>query len=411
MNKGILFFHTGDVHLDSPFRGIRAKNNVFAEKLISAAYQSFEMIVNACINEKADFLIISGDLFDSEKKSLKTIFFLHKQFDRLYYNGVKVVAIAGNHDPYMFWPEELVNHQVIHLFKPGKVSGITINSRENHNVYFAGYSYETSSLRESIHNDYKTSEKADFNIALLHGSIGEDSSIHHVYAPFKLDELQNKNFDYWALGHIHKPEILSDRIAYPGIPQPRHYKELHGGKCLKVKISSEMNPELSYVDVSKIEYRYLDLEVKNDDNLTTCFKKIGNLLKDSAIEKFYMNRLRVSGSCDSLFRYFSLENNKEEFLEQLNDSFDNQYFDGVISNIDQWISPEQFFSSNSFFKEIQKLMTQYPISEHINSGSIKNRDLSKINRDLINSVNDIEMESEIKKKMIDLFKSEFNEDL
>ena len=64
---------------------------------------------------------------------------------------------------------------------------------------------------------YTKMSDAPFHIGMLHGSVEGDAE-HNRYAPFQIRELKEKQFDYWALGHIHKREILSEEpcIIYPG---------------------------------------------------------------------------------------------------------------------------------------------------------------------------------------------------
>ena len=64
---------------------------------------------------------------------------------------------------------------------------------------------------------YTKMSDAPFHIGMLHGSVEGDAE-HNRYAPFQIRELKEKLFDYWALGHIHKREILSEEpyMIYPG---------------------------------------------------------------------------------------------------------------------------------------------------------------------------------------------------
>ena len=50
---------------------------------------------------------------------------------------------------------------------------------------------------------------------------------------FTVKDLYEKQFDYWALGHIHKRTILSEDppIIYPGNIQGRNKKEIGVKGC------------------------------------------------------------------------------------------------------------------------------------------------------------------------------------
>ncbi|WP_175402780.1 metallophosphoesterase family protein [Mangrovivirga cuniculi] len=411
MNEPIIFLHTGDVHLDSPFKGIKENNRILAKKLTDASYDSFKLLISHAISDNVDFVLISGDLFDSEKKSLKTILFLKEQFDLLLERNIKVIAIAGNHDPYFSWPDDLISHKALHLFEPGKVSSLVLESKKGLKVNFTGYSYNSKVLRESIHGQYEISKDADFNIALLHGSVGDIKNEHHRYAPFNISDLKDTEFDYWALGHIHKPEILGDRIAYCGIPQPRNFKELSGGNYLKVNLNDNKKPELNYINISKVEFRSIEVAVTEKDNITSCIKAIKDALTDSDDDKFYVNRVNLYGDSNSLYNYFKVESNKEDFIDNLNEFYDNQLVDDIFPNLEQYIEREKFFNANSFFKELSNLLEKYPFAEHLETGYLKNKSLKRITDKILAEEEKRPSKQDLERILIDLFKAEFDEDI
>ena len=77
------FIHTADIHLDSPLRSLALKNKDVAHIIANATRQSFANIVQLCIDEKVDTLLISGDLYDGELRSMKTAAFFSQQMHML----------------------------------------------------------------------------------------------------------------------------------------------------------------------------------------------------------------------------------------------------------------------------------------------------------------------------------------
>lgn len=63
--------------------------------------------------------------------------------------------------------------------------------------------------------------EVDYHIGIYHGDV-QDAN----FAPFSVSELKSKNYDYWALGHIHQPTQLSAEMIYPGTPQGHTKKNL-----------------------------------------------------------------------------------------------------------------------------------------------------------------------------------------
>ena len=60
------FIHCADLHLGSRFAGVRSKDKELAEKMVESTFESFSNIIDLAHSEKVDFIIISGDMFDSE---------------------------------------------------------------------------------------------------------------------------------------------------------------------------------------------------------------------------------------------------------------------------------------------------------------------------------------------------------
>ncbi|KAI3473585.1 hypothetical protein Pfo_031002 [Paulownia fortunei] len=77
-------------------------------------------------------------------------------------------------------------------------------------------SYQTQRQATRIIDDFpQKNHQFDYQIGMYHGSVGADGS---PYAPFSVGDLLSKNYDYWALGHIHKRQTLNQRpfVGYSG---------------------------------------------------------------------------------------------------------------------------------------------------------------------------------------------------
>ncbi|MBW8320026.1 MAG: DNA repair exonuclease, partial [Rhizobium sp.] len=58
------FVHTADIHLDSPLRSLSLRNPSLAELIGDSTRQALVAIVDLCMAEQVDALIIAGDLYD-----------------------------------------------------------------------------------------------------------------------------------------------------------------------------------------------------------------------------------------------------------------------------------------------------------------------------------------------------------
>jgi DNA repair exonuclease SbcCD nuclease subunit len=66
------FLHTGDLHLDSPFVGLTIEAPVaVAETLREATLRSWQTIVQLAIDERVDFVLVAGDVFEQANRTLR----------------------------------------------------------------------------------------------------------------------------------------------------------------------------------------------------------------------------------------------------------------------------------------------------------------------------------------------------
>ncbi len=100
MSKRVTFIHASDLHLGAPFRGLRALSSKWANRLLSAIPESYDRMVDAAIARDVDFVVVSGDIFDSARPSYGDYLHFFEGLERLGEAGIPVYLITGNHDPY-----------------------------------------------------------------------------------------------------------------------------------------------------------------------------------------------------------------------------------------------------------------------------------------------------------------------
>src|SRR4051812_29910913 len=92
------FVHAADLHLDSPLRGLDRYEGAPVEQLRGATRRALENLVALCLSEKADFLLLAGDLYDGGWKDYRTGLFFAAQMSRLRAADIPVFFVRGNHD-------------------------------------------------------------------------------------------------------------------------------------------------------------------------------------------------------------------------------------------------------------------------------------------------------------------------
>ena len=233
--KMFKFIHAADVHLDSPLRGLSRYESAPAESIRDACRRAFENLVDLAIEEKVSFVLLAGDLYDGDWKDYSTGIFLSRQMGRLGQHDIPVFAVAGNHDAASRITKALDNPANMKILSSRKVETIRLDELA---VAIHGRSFGTQHVDENLAAGFAVAEKGIFNIGLLHTSL-DGREGHAVYAPCALDDLISKGYQYWALGHIHKQEFVSEDpwIVFPGCIQGRHIREAGAKGCVLVTVA------------------------------------------------------------------------------------------------------------------------------------------------------------------------------
>jgi len=228
------FIHTADIHLDSPLRGLSRYESAPADSIRDACRRAFKNLVDLAIEEKVSFVLLAGDLYDGDWKDYSTGIFLSQQMGRLGQHGILVFAVAGNHDAANRMTKALNSPANMTILSSRKVETIRIDDLA---VVIHGRSFGTQHVDENLAAGFATAEKGMFNIGLLHTSL-DGREGHAVYAPCSVDDLCSKGYQYWALGHIHKQEFVSEDpwIVFPGCIQGRHIRETGAKGCVLVTV-------------------------------------------------------------------------------------------------------------------------------------------------------------------------------
>ncbi|SDE56611.1 metallophosphoesterase family protein [Ruegeria marina] len=232
------FVHTADIHLDSPLKSLALRDEALAEVVGNATRSTFRRIVDLCLAEDVQALLIAGDLYDGSQTSMKTARFLAQEMERLAAAGIPVFVIRGNHDAASRITRELTLPENVIVF-PGK-SEVIRTDWNDHSVAVHGISFRDPHAPDTLLDRFGPPVKGAFNIGMLHTSLGGAQG-HDPYAPCTLADLQATGFDYWALGHIHRRSIYpgATTVVMPGIPQGRDIGEAGNKSVTLVSVGDD----------------------------------------------------------------------------------------------------------------------------------------------------------------------------
>ena len=119
------FVHAADIHLDSPLRSLALRDPDLADLIGNATRRAFVRLVDLCLDEQVDALLLAGDLYDGDQTSMKTARFLAEQLRRLHEAGIRVFVIRGNHDALSRMSKELTLPDSLKLFG-GRAEAIAV---------------------------------------------------------------------------------------------------------------------------------------------------------------------------------------------------------------------------------------------------------------------------------------------
>ncbi len=238
----IKVIHAADIHLDSPFSGSleTGKSEVRREDVRA----SFQNIINMAKN--ADFLFLSGDLFDGNNVSRTTLEFLKNQFALL--SPVRVFIVAGNHDARQ-------TNSIYNTFDFGEnvhVFGTEPTCVKTDIADIYGVSFFAANEERKLLPEFTVENEEKINLLVLHGNLSGEG-----YHPITLTEIANSKMDYIALGHIHAYSGLKKSgntfYAYPGCPEGRGFDETGEKGVLALEIAKGAVRE-TFVPVSTRMY-------------------------------------------------------------------------------------------------------------------------------------------------------------
>ena len=218
------FLHTADIHLDSPLRGLSRYEGVPADEVRSATRTALSNLVDLAIAEQVAFVVIAGDLYDGDWIDFGTGLTFCAAMGRLGGAGIDVFLLYGNHDAESSITKKLPLPANVHVFGTRKAMSFR---HDTTGAVLHGWSYRDRDTRDNLAAAYPAPEPNQFNIGVLHTAL-TGRPPHAPYAPCTIQELVAKGYDYWALGHVHDFEIVSDApfIIYPGNLQGRTIREV-----------------------------------------------------------------------------------------------------------------------------------------------------------------------------------------
>jgi len=261
----VRFIHCADLHLGTPFKGISEINPALGKVLFQATYQAFDNLIDLAVRKRVDAVLIAGDIYDSEDKSLQAQLRFRRGLERLSEAGIPSFIAYGNHDPLNGWSATLKWPELMHFFPGETVECIPLIKNGETAAQIYGISHAKRNLKENLAVKFQPDEEKVPKIGLLHTN-AINSAEHGPYAPCSREDLVKVPLDYWALGHIHKREVLrpaNPAIVYPGCTQSTNPGETAAKGCILVTLEYGSEPEIKFYPVDTVRFKAESLDISD----------------------------------------------------------------------------------------------------------------------------------------------------
>lgn len=302
MRDSVTFIHTADLHLDAPFQGIGNASERVGRALAESTYDAFRRIVDVAIARDVDFVVIAGDAYNSRDKGLRAQLRFREQANRLAEAGIPVFVAHGNHDPASGWSAGLSLPSTVRVFASDRVERFEVVRDGVVLAAVYGRSFGRGAETENLALGFQREAADELAIGVLHANVGSNSE-YDPYAPATLDDLRAAGMDYWALGHIHKHEVLARDpwAVYAGSPQGLSPNETGPHGCLVVEAVNAGAFSTEHVETASIAWARVDLDVGAAGDLDA----VRSLVADACEEllgregRHVVARFRLTGRSES----------------------------------------------------------------------------------------------------------------
>ena len=256
----VKFIHTSDWHMGLKTAHMGEKSRDLRHK----RYQAASLIADLAKEERVDFVIIAGDMFDShnvdDRIVRSTVELLNK------FAPIDVFVLPGNHDPLLtggIWDrlswKEAGNHvRLITEPKEIRVANSAV-------LFPCPVAQKLSRTDPTGWIPERTADDGCIRIGVAHGTL--DVIPHPGNFPIPSDRQDRSGLDYLALGDWHGFS-RHGRTVYSGTPEQTRFDEIDPGNVVLVQIdSSQSEPVLTKKRVGQLRWREFTTPINDETDI------------------------------------------------------------------------------------------------------------------------------------------------
>ncbi|MEC4272041.1 DNA repair exonuclease [Adlercreutzia sp. R25] len=344
MADSLTFLHAADLHIGAPFRGLRALSDEWARRLTEAIPAAWDRVVELAVTRRVDFVVVSGDIFDSVRASYRDYLRFFEGLHRLDAEGIPSYLCTGNHDPLSLWQQDFFALPPSTTMLAADRPDFALFEKEGRPLTIIGgrgYPNKVWSPNENIAEGITRAAairalgpraaEAPYAVGVLHTGLTLDP----VKAPTNPVELLRAGFDYWALGHIHKRWVNDERvprIVFSGCIQGRDVRETGPRGVNLVTLSVGRPPEIAFVPTASVVWEAVKVDASDCANIPALVAKTMRELfavNGDASCEMMVSRITFVGATP-LHEVLARPGVLEEVRESLNDSYSEFFCDGLF---------------------------------------------------------------------------------
>ena len=352
------FVHIADMHFDSPFVNLSEKD-IMGDLRRLEQRKVFKKIIEYIKENNIKYFFISGDLYEHKYIKQSTIDYINKLFEEIPETNIYIAP--GNHDPYT----KNSYYNKYNWSKNVKIFGPKVEKIETQDANIYGYGFDDFYCSDSGIENIELERTEKPNILIIHGNIDGSTIEDMQYNSMSKKMLEEKGFDYVALGHIHKKDYNTEenqKIVYPGSTISLGFDEL-----------GEHGMIVGDVEKNKLETQFIKLD---DKQFTKRELNVDNIYsKEELIEK--INELEIE------------ENNYVEIILIGNRNFEINKYDLI-----------KYILNNNIIKIKDNTKIAYDLEKLENENTLKGLFIKEMNKKLKNA--ETEEEKEIIEKSIEI---------
>lgn len=375
----IKLLHISDVHLEAKFFN---KSPASRTIMVQSIYDSLGKVIDLAIAEGFNGLIIAGDLFDGQRYSFKSERFLLEQFRRLEEADIDVFYCTGNHDPIGRdgLTVEMKKMKNAYVFDSERIETVVIDrGAVKYRVVSCGHDEASANLNKVKAFPAKTDDVITIGIAHTMVQSVREQVDNGDYMPCSLEDLESKNYDYWALGHIHKTMSVGStgKIYYSGALQGINYKEVGAKGGIAVAID-DGGTATQFLEFSEILW---DLLILDDLEEINSYEGLLNHIRQSVDMKLMWQmhssdklvlRIVLSGNTPLYGRLLDKEN-KRQLNRDLEGQDDLLDLNIKVGDIHPVIDREKIMSDDHILKFILDNLKEPVFLEQVKEAMKKDR--------------------------------------